>query len=184
MATTDWVAATMTIIGTLAWVATGAAAKASGVSPKPASTSAWSLVISSWARRLVVSGAVPVSSRSSSSTVRPATLAPCWATYSLAPASSWRPVEANGPVMGTIRPILSGSSASAVPHKAAPASSAAANVFSMESSPLDDLGEFYRSRQRRAMQNWPILMASGDRGAPCPFNARAVDSELPQEECR
>ena len=56
------VAAAITIIGTLASVATGAAASASGVRPKPASTSTCSCTTSSCARRLVVLGARPVSS--------------------------------------------------------------------------------------------------------------------------
>ena len=69
------VAAAITTCGTLAWVASGAVASASGVRPKPASTPAFSLTISSWARRLVTS-ATPVSSLSTSWIFRPATVSP------------------------------------------------------------------------------------------------------------
>ena len=70
------VAADVTTIGTLASVATGAVASASGVRPKPRRQDTPSRVISSCARRLVVSGASPVSSRTSSSILRPATVSP------------------------------------------------------------------------------------------------------------
>ena len=73
------VAAAMTIIGTLASVATGAAASASGVRPNPASTLTLSCTTSSCAMRLVVSGASPVSSLTISSTLRPATVSPFFA---------------------------------------------------------------------------------------------------------
>ena len=70
------VAAAITIIGVFASVAIGALASASGVRPKPASTLTLSLTTSSCAIRLVVSGAIPVSSRTISSTLRPATVSP------------------------------------------------------------------------------------------------------------
>ena len=73
------VAAAITIIGTFASVATGAAASASGVSPKPASTLTLSCTTISCAMRLVVSGARPVSSLTISSTLRPATVSPFFA---------------------------------------------------------------------------------------------------------
>jgi hypothetical protein len=69
------VAAAITTCGTLAWVDKGAVASASGVRPKPASTLARSLTISSWARRLVTS-ATPVSSLTTSWTFLPATVSP------------------------------------------------------------------------------------------------------------
>ena len=72
------VAAAMTIIGTLASVATGAVASASGVRPKPAMNATLSREINSCARRLVVSG-VDVSSRTRSSSFWPATVSPCLA---------------------------------------------------------------------------------------------------------
>jgi hypothetical protein len=73
---TTEVAAPITIIGVFDSVATGAAAKASGVRPKPARKVTLSRETSSWARRLVVSGARPVSSFTSSSSLRPATVSP------------------------------------------------------------------------------------------------------------
>ena len=72
-------AAAITIIGTFASVATGAAASASGVRPKPASTLTLSCTTISCAMRLVVSGASPVSSLTISSTLRPATVSPFFA---------------------------------------------------------------------------------------------------------
>ena len=105
------VAAAITIIGTLASVATGAVANASGVSPKPARTATWSRVISSCAMRLVSSGCVPVSSRTISSILRPPALSPFFCMYSRQAASTCRPVEAKGPVLGMIRPIFTGSAA-------------------------------------------------------------------------
>jgi hypothetical protein len=69
------VAAAMTTAGTLACVASGAEASASGVRPKPAMTAAFSLTISSCASRFVMS-ATPVSSRTTSSIFRPATESP------------------------------------------------------------------------------------------------------------
>lgn len=70
------VAAAITIIGTLAWVAIGAVASASGVRPKPASTSAPSRTTSSCAMRLVMS-ATPVSPLTNSSIGRPPQLPSC-----------------------------------------------------------------------------------------------------------
>ena len=72
-------AAAITTIGTFASVATGAAASASGVRPKPASTLTLSCTTISCAMRLVVSGARPVSSLTISSTLRPATVSPFFA---------------------------------------------------------------------------------------------------------
>ena len=106
------VAAAMMIIGTLASVATGAVASASGVSPNPARMLIWSCTTISWAMRLVTSGA-PVSSLTVNSTLRPATLSPLRAMYSLHAASTCLPVDANGPVRGRIRPIFNGSAANA-----------------------------------------------------------------------
>ena len=102
------VAAAITTSGVLLCVAMGAVAMASGVSPKPASTLTLSFTTSSWAMRLAMSGA-PVSSLTISSTLRSATVSPCCAMYSRAPASICLPVDANGPVRGRIRPIFSGS---------------------------------------------------------------------------
>ena len=50
------VPAAITISGTFAWVASGAAASAAGVTPKPAMKFTLSLTISSCAMRLVLSG--------------------------------------------------------------------------------------------------------------------------------
>ena len=69
------VAAAVTISGTFACVASGAAASASGVRPKPASTLTLSLTISSCARRFVTS-ATPVSSLTMSWIFLPATVSP------------------------------------------------------------------------------------------------------------
>ena len=71
------VAAAITIIGTLASVATGAAASASGVRPKPARTSTLLLARPAPARGAWSSPArSPVSSLTISSTLRPATVSP------------------------------------------------------------------------------------------------------------
>ena len=88
----DEVAAAVTTIGVLLWVAIGAAASASGVRPKPASTSTFSLTTSSCATRRVVSG-TPASSLTISCTLRPAMLAPFCAIQSLAAASTCLPVD-------------------------------------------------------------------------------------------
>ena len=101
------VAAAMMTIGVLDWVAMGAVASASGVRPKPASTSTLSFTTSSCASRLVTSG-TPVSSFRTISIWRPATLSPNCAMYRRTPFSIWRPVEPNWPVMGNNRPILNG----------------------------------------------------------------------------
>ncbi len=76
MVTTDE-AAFITIMGVFASVATGAAASASGVKPKPARKSTLSRVTSSWARRLAISGLGPVVSRTRISILRPAKVSPC-----------------------------------------------------------------------------------------------------------
>jgi hypothetical protein len=118
------VPAAITIIGTFASVATGAAANASGVSPNPARTVILSCTTISCAMRLVVSGASPVSSFRISSTLRPATVSPFFAMYRRQAAAICRPVDANGPVIGRIRPTLTGSAAQAkrgsAPSAAAP----------------------------------------------------------------
>ena len=99
------VAAAITTIGVLDWVAIGATAMAEGVMPKPASTCTLSLTTSSCAMRRVTSGS-EVSSLTINCTFLPATVSPCWAMYRRAAASIWRPVVACWPVMGRIRPIL------------------------------------------------------------------------------
>src|SRR3954452_24780681 len=96
------------------WVASGAAAIAAGVTPKPAMTLTLSLTMSSWARRLVLSGTAPSSLRITSIFL-PATVAPCCCMYSFTPASICLPVEACGPVIGRMRPIFTLSCASALP---------------------------------------------------------------------
>jgi hypothetical protein len=101
------VAAAVTTIGVLLCVAIGAVASASGVSPKPASTSTLSLTTSSCAMRRVVS-ATPASSLTITSILRPATVLPFCAMKSLTAASSWRPVDADWPVIGRMKPILKG----------------------------------------------------------------------------
>src|SRR5262245_15266473 len=70
------VAAFITIIGTLASVATGATASALGVSANPARNCTLSRVTSSWASRLARSGAGPVVSLMTSSIFLPATVSP------------------------------------------------------------------------------------------------------------
>ena len=72
------VPAAVTTSGTLASVASGATASAVGVTPKPAMKFTFSLTISSWAMRLVLSGTAPSSLRMTS-TFLPATVSPCWA---------------------------------------------------------------------------------------------------------
>jgi len=99
------VAAAITTIGVLDWVAMGATASAEGVMPNPASTLTLSLTTSSWAMRRVTSGS-EVSSLTINCTFLPATVSPCCAMYRRAAASIWRPVVACCPVMGRIRPIL------------------------------------------------------------------------------
>ena len=69
------VAAAITTCGTLARVAIGAAARASGVRPKPARTAALSFTTSSCAWRRVASATL-ASSRTITSTGRPATSLP------------------------------------------------------------------------------------------------------------
>ena len=64
--------------------------------------------------RLVTSGAL-VSSLTISSTFLPATMSPFCAMYKRAAASICLPVEAKGPVMGKIKPILNLSCAMALP---------------------------------------------------------------------
>ena len=120
------VAAALTISGTLAAVAIGAAASASGVRPKPTSAAAWSLVTSSCASRLVTSAA-PVSSFRIRLIFLPATVSPCCLMYSSAPARSCLPVEADGPVIGTIMPIFTVSSARAGAVKTEAANAAPSN---------------------------------------------------------
>ena len=121
------VAAAITTIGVLLWVASGAVASAVGVMPKPASTATLSLTISSCASRRVVSGTAPSSLRMTS-TWRPATLLPFCAIQSLTAASIWRPVEACWPVIGRIRPILIGPASAACARGAARAAPARARL--------------------------------------------------------
>ena len=68
--------ASITISGILACVASGAAASAAGVMPKPAMIWTLSLTINSWAMRLVLSGIAP-SSLTITSIFLPATMSPC-----------------------------------------------------------------------------------------------------------
>src|SRR5262249_2889312 len=81
-------------------------ASALGVSEKPVSRSTWSRTISSWARRLATSGAMPPVSLRITSILRPATVSPCCCMYSLMPLSAWAPGSANCPEYGRISPIL------------------------------------------------------------------------------
>jgi hypothetical protein len=82
------VAAFITTIGFFASVATGATAKAEGVSAKPARISTLSLTTNSCARRLLTSPAVPgLSSLMISSTLRPPKVSPLVARYNLTPCS-------------------------------------------------------------------------------------------------
>src|SRR5690606_12336175 len=77
----------------------------------------------------VIAVASHVSSLRMTWILRPATVSPCWCIYSLTAVSICLPVEANGPVMGRIKPILNGSAAWAV---AATASKpVASTVFKM-----------------------------------------------------
>ena len=76
-----------------------------GVRPKPARTSTLSLTISSCARRLVLSG-TPASSLRMTSIFLPATVSPCCAMKSSTAASICLPVDACGPVIGRMTPIL------------------------------------------------------------------------------
>jgi hypothetical protein len=99
------VAAAITTMGVLDWVAIGATAMAEGVMPKPASTLTLSLTTSSCARRRVTSGK-EVSSLTISCTFLPATVSPFCAIQRRAAASIWRPVVACWPVMGRMSPIL------------------------------------------------------------------------------
>ena len=119
------VAAAITTIGVLLCVAIGAVASASGVRPKPASTFTLSLTTSSCARRRVVS-AVPPSSFRMTSMPRPATLLPFCASHSFTAASIWRPVEAKGPVIGSIRPMRNGAAWARAP-SGSPSAQAAAS---------------------------------------------------------
>ena len=118
----DEVAAAITTSGIFACVAMGTVASASGVRPKPARIATLSLTTSSCAMRRVVS-AVPASSLRITSIFLPATMLPFCCIHSLTAPSIWRPVDANGPVIGRIRPILTVSCATA-----APANSEAANA--------------------------------------------------------
>ena len=104
------VAAAMTTMGVLDWVAMGAVAKAKGVRPKPLSTPTLSFTTSSCAMRLVASG-TPPSSLMMSSILRPATVLPFCAMNKRAAASICLPVDADCPVMGNMSPILKASCA-------------------------------------------------------------------------
>src|SRR5258706_13268242 len=74
------VAAFMMIVGILASVTTGAAARALGVRPNPTMNSTLSRVINSCTRRLAISGCAPVASLTISSILRPETVSPLRAT--------------------------------------------------------------------------------------------------------
>jgi len=76
------------------------------VRPKPASTSTWSRVTSSCARRRATSGAAPLTPRFTISTFLPATVSPCSFTYSAMPSSIFLPVSANGPESSAMTPTL------------------------------------------------------------------------------
>ncbi len=80
-------AAFITTMGFFASVATGAAAIASGVKPKPARKSTLSRVTSSCARRLATSGLGPPVSRMRSWILRPAKVSPCSLKKALIPPS-------------------------------------------------------------------------------------------------
>ena len=128
------VAPSITIIGTLACVASGAVASAPGVSVKPARKSTLSLVTSSCAMRLVTS-VTPVSSRTTSSIFLPATWSPCICMYTRAPSSICRPLAANGPDSAVMSPTLIVSSAAngVATLKAARATSPFQNAFMFSS---------------------------------------------------
>src|ERR1700676_432088 len=101
------VPAAITTSGILACVASGAAASAAGVTPKPAMRLTLSLTISSWARRLVLSGSAASSLRMISIFL-PATVSPCCCMYSLTALSICLPVDACSPVLGLILPMTGG----------------------------------------------------------------------------
>src|SRR5262245_50099933 len=100
------VAAFMITIGVLPSVATGAAASASGVNPKPTRKSTLSRVTSSCARRLATSGTGPVVSRRRISIFLPATVSPCSFIQAFMPFSICLPTSANGPENDAISPSL------------------------------------------------------------------------------
>src|SRR5258708_40330630 len=113
-------------MGVFASVATGAAARASGVKPKPARKSTLSRVTSSWTRRLAISGLGPVVSRTRSSIVRQGKVSPCSLKYALMPPSICRPKSAAPPEKGATSPTFTGSAAAA---ERARAATSAASVF-------------------------------------------------------
>src|SRR5262249_31923480 len=86
----------------------------------------FSLTINSCAAVLVLSGSAPSSLRMTSIFL-PATVSPCCFMYSLIALSICLPVEACPPVIGTIRPILTVSSARAGANAKAPMAAAPSN---------------------------------------------------------
>jgi hypothetical protein len=83
--------------GILASVETAAIATALGVKSTPVRMSTFSRVTSSPASRRATSGAGPVVSRRTISTLRPATLSPWRFMNNSMAASTWAPASANGP---------------------------------------------------------------------------------------
>jgi hypothetical protein len=99
------VEAPMTISGIFASVAIGATASALGVGLYPANTATLELTTSSCAMRFACSG-MPPSSRMTSSTRRPAMVAPFRSMNSFVAARICLPFSAKGPVRGADNPIL------------------------------------------------------------------------------
>src|SRR5471030_2574512 len=94
------------IIGTLAWVTTGASAMADGENTKPASILTLSLVINSVAAVLAAAPVGGPSSRLTSSTVFGAMSLACNFTYRSNALSTWWPRSALAPLNGSTTPIL------------------------------------------------------------------------------
>jgi hypothetical protein len=109
------VAAFMITIAFLASVATGAAASALGVRPKPTRMSALSRVTSSCARRFATSGAGPPVSFCTISIFLPATVSPCTFMYAFIPPSICWPYCANGPENSPTMPSFTTFCADAMP---------------------------------------------------------------------
>src|SRR5687767_1389081 len=96
----------MITIGFFASVATGAAASASGVKPKPARKSTLSRVTSSCARRFATSGLGPPVSRMTTRILRPANVSPCSLKKALIPPSICLPNWAAEPENGAMTPTF------------------------------------------------------------------------------
>ncbi len=103
----------ITTCGIFASVASGATASAVGVGLYPSSATTLLLTTSSCAMRFAWSG-TPPSSRTITSTGRPAMTAGLRSWKSFTAASICLPFSANGPVMGAEKPILIGCWAYAV----------------------------------------------------------------------